>query len=161
MLASVSTAPVPVLVMPFLRSSQSVFETLLATEFSAAAPESFAPAAPWTDLTSSVTLKGGIEALLSFHSPSETALRIFERMTGIEAESVDDCVLDSLGEMSNMIGGYGKRELEHLALLLGLPRVTVGLDADLVLPMWQQHIWLPLSTGLGACAIAVAWNEPE
>lgn len=146
---------------PFLRAVDAVFGTLLGSPCVVGTPKPFSPDGVAVDLTSSVTLTGGLEGVISFHAPAETAIQILERMTGLEADGIDNCVLDAMGEMVNMIGGHGKRELDHLALQLGLPRVVTGVDGELLLPDWQEHLWATLYTDLGPCAIGIAWSLTE
>jgi chemotaxis protein CheX len=161
MLANAQTAADPRIAGPFLRAADAVFGTLLGSPCVVGTPKPFSPDGVSVDLTSSVTLTGGLQGVISFHAPVQTAVQILERMTGLEADGVDDCVLDAMGEMANMIGGHGKRELEHLTLQLGLPRVVTGVDGELLLPDWQEHFWVTLYTDLGPCAMGIAWSLPQ
>lgn len=161
MLAPVQTSAELQIAGPFLRAADAVFGTLLGSPCVVGTPRPFAPDGVSVDLTSSVTLTGGLDGVVSFHAPVATAIRILERLTGLEADGVDDCILDTMGEMANMIGGHGKRELEHLTLQLGLPRVVTGVDGELLLPDWQEHLWTTLYTDLGQCALGIAWSFPE
>lgn len=161
MLAEAQTSAELRIAGPFLRAADAVFGTLLGSPCVVRTPRPFASDGVSVDLTSSVSLTGGLDGVVSFHAPVATAIQILERMTGLQADGVDDCVLDTMGEMANMIGGHGKRELEHLTLQLGLPRVVTGVDGELLIPRWQEHYWSTLYTDLGQCAIGIGLSLPD
>lgn len=146
---------------PFLKAVDEVFETLLDSPCVVGTPRPFSPDGVSVDLTSSVTLSGGLEGAISFHAPADTAIQILERLTGLEAGGIDDGVRDSMAEMANMIGGIGMREFDGMPLQLGLPRVVSGVDGELLLPDWQEHLWVSLYTDLGPCAVGIAWSLTE
>ena len=71
---------------------------------------------------------------------------------------VDKVVRDVVGEIVNVVGGRGKRDLPHFDLKLGLPQVIVGNDYCVYSPKWARHYWVPLETDFGACALDVGFD---
>ena len=77
-------------------------------------------------------------------------------LLGIEKDSVDEDVIDAIGELTNMVAGAAKSELEVLQMSLSLPmvimgkNVMVGFDKEirpLVIPFDCQ--WGELSLEIG------------
>jgi chemotaxis protein CheX len=148
------------LLIPFMRAAEAVFSTMLQSHCLWHTPQEWSPSAQPGDLSASVSLTGGVHGHVGVHLPQSGACRVAERLTGIEIDDVDDLVLDSVGELANMIGGHGKRELEHLHLLLGLPQVQSA-------PAWHNEpqplpvrYWVPMSTEFGDCGLDVGFRVP-
>jgi len=85
----------------------------------------------------SVTSVVGFGGLLSgacvFRTGGTAALKVAERMTGMEFPELDDTVKDGIGEICNMIAGAWKGKVPDLAANCGLsvPAVITGRDYNL------------------------------
>jgi chemotaxis protein CheX len=85
----------------------------------------------------SVTAVVGFGGLLSgacvFRTGGSSAMKIAERMTGMEFEDIDDTVKDGIGEICNMLAGAWKGKVPNLAANCGLsvPAVITGRDYNL------------------------------
>jgi len=86
----------------------------------------------------------------------EVAVRATAVLLGADKESADEDVIDAIGELTNMVAGAAKSELEFLALSLSLPMVVMGKDVmvgfdrqirPLVIPF--ECDWGPLSLEIG------------
>ena len=79
----------------------------------------------------------GFGGLLSgacvFRTGGSSAMKIAERMTGMEFEDIDDTVKDGIGEICNMLAGAWKGKVPNLAANCGLsvPAVITGRDYNL------------------------------
>ena len=109
-------------------------------------------------VTAVVGLSGGLSGAISISTPEEAARKILQRMADIESERVDEFVRDAVGEVANVVGGKGKRDLSQYQLRLGLPQVIVGRDYAIFSPRWAQHYWIPLETALGPCTLDVGFD---
>lgn len=98
----------------------------------------------------SVTAVVGFGGLLSgacvFTSGQATALKIAEKMIGMEFQEIDDTVKDGIGEICNMLAGAWKGKVPELAAHCGLsvPAVITGRDYMLHVqaPEFQlQHVY--------------------
>ena len=95
----------------------------------------------------SVTAVVGFGGLLSgacvFRSGAGTAMKIAERMTGMEFDAIDNTVKDGIGEICNMLAGAWKGKVPELAAHCGLsvPAVITGRDYNLHVqaPEFQLH----------------------
>jgi len=111
------------------------------------------------DITAVIGLSGGLTGAIAVSTSAKGALQILSRMTGFEVEEVDDFVRDAVGEMANMIGGRGKRDLSDFELRLGLPQVIVGQDYSVYSPGWALHRWVAFETELGPCTLDVGFDR--
>lgn len=143
---------------PFVRSATQVFSAILNCECRPGPVHPVKNGHQMHAVTSVIGLSGGLSGAISITLSRAGAMEILNRMTGIEATEVDDFVRDAVGEIANMIGGAGKKELSDFNLLLGLPQVIVGEDYRVYSPRWARHCWVALESELGPCAIDVGFD---
>ncbi len=89
---------------------------------------------------------------------SETAiLDIMERMLGERSQSIDDTVVDVVGEITNMITGSAKRLFSEqgVEFNLTLPSTSIGQEHPLRHSVNGQPILLPFCTGAGKIYVEV------
>ena len=79
-------------------------------------------------LTAVIGLAGALSGACTVQAKAETAIHMTARLVGMEIDSVDDGVLDGLGEISNMLAGAWKSKIPALsaACLLSVPTVVTG-----------------------------------
>lgn len=147
------------LVLPFVESVKSVMKTMLGANCSAGEISRIRGGHHIQEVSAVIGLSGDIIGSLTFCTTNSGAMQILERMTGMEATEVDEFVRDAMGEMANMIAGYGKRELEHLQLRLGLPQVILGQEMMVFAPRWSHHFWIGLDTEVGPCALDIGFGR--
>ena len=145
-------------VSPFVRAAREVFEMMLKCHCRSGEMHAAHPGHNQFALTSVVGLSGRFVGAIGLSTTQEGAFQVLERMTGIVPTEVDEMVRDAVGEMANMIGGRGKRELSECELKLGLPQVIVGQDYEIYSPRWAHHYWIPLETGIGPCTLDVGFD---
>jgi CheY-specific phosphatase CheX len=146
----------PELIDPFVRATQSVFCSMLASACRPGEWQTIHTETPLGELAACVDLQGSVVGAVTFHTPRYGAFKIAERITGLEPDELDELVCDSVREMANMIGGHGKRELELLRLSLGLPQLAVAPQERT--RRFRDHVWIPFETDLGPCGIDVGFH---
>jgi chemotaxis protein CheX len=112
------------------QATDEVFSTMVGVSC-APAPES--PGAEAETISAVIGLAGALSGSLVLHSGAAAAIRIVERMTGIEPDGVDAMVRDAVGEVCNMIAGAWKGLDPALAsgCLLSTPTVVAGTSYQL------------------------------
>ena len=60
-------------------------------------------------------------------------------------------VVDAIGELTNMIAGSAKAQLEPFQMSIGLPTVIVGSDNPISFPSKSPTINIPFESPIGAC----------
>lgn len=106
---------------------EEVFGLMLGVEVVSMDTSPAADAATET-LTAVIGLAGALSGACTVQARAETAMQMTGRMIGMEVTSVDDGVLDGLGEISNMLAGAWKSKIDTLsgACLLSVPTVVIG-----------------------------------
>lgn len=143
---------------PFVKAAAHVIPTMLGSTCVPGTADSVATGHRMFDLTSVIGMSGVVSGSLAFSVPEKGAITILEKMTGVVATEVDELVRDVVGEMSNMIAGAGKVDLEQFQMKLGLPQVILGHDYAVYAPRWSIHQWVPLTTDFGPCSLTLGFN---
>ncbi|MDP6468811.1 MAG: chemotaxis protein CheX [Pirellulaceae bacterium] len=142
---------------PFLLATHNVFETMLQCELTRGElgiTDQFQSQHEVSGIIGLSGEKGSGTVVLSL--ARSVAVRATGMLLGIEKESIDEDVIDAIGELTNMVAGAAKSELESLSMTLSLPMVVmgenllVGFDKEvrpLVIPF--ECDWGPLSLEIG------------
>lgn len=146
------------LVSPFVSSLESVMQTMVQSSCKPGPMQTVSEGAHLYGISSMIGLSGELTGALTFSTSAESACKILERMAGMEADGPDEFVRDAIGEISNMVAGYGKRDLEKYQLKLGLPQVLVGEGIVLYTPRWAQHLWMQVETDIGPCTLDIGFS---
>jgi len=79
-------------------------------------------------LTAVIGLAGALSGAYTVLVRAEAAMQMTACMAGMEVTSVDETVLDGLGEITNMLAGAWKSKISGLnaACLLSVPTVVTG-----------------------------------
>lgn len=79
-------------------------------------------------LTAVIGLAGALSGACTVQASAQAAMQMTARLVGMEINTLDDGVLDGLGEISNMLAGGWKSKIPALsaACLLSVPTVVTG-----------------------------------
>ena len=111
-----------------IEATQSVFDTMLMlpiTPGEALADKIY----QFTDSISGMLgFSGDIQGMLTIHCPQNVAFSITEQLLGMEVDSVDEDVKDTIGEMTNMVLGGLKESFNSQGtnISLAIPTVMAG-----------------------------------
>lgn len=72
-----------------------------------------------------------------------------------ETTEVSADVLDAVGELTNMVAGRAKSQLEELHLSVSLPNIITGSDHEIRFPSNVTPICVPFETEWGALSLEV------
>ena len=113
---------------PFIASTQAVFKTMLGWEVeveSAGKSSSFQPA---HDVTGIIGFAGGLSGTILVCLDKEVAFAAAETFIGERPATINNDILDLVGELANMIGGGAKDRFNMSDIVLGLPTTIAGDD---------------------------------
>jgi chemotaxis protein CheX len=112
------------------RAADEVFSTMMGVGCAPVGRDSGAEA---ETISAVIGLAGALSGSLVLHTSGAAAMRIAERMTGIETTEVDAMVRDAVGEVCNMVAGAWKGLDPALAsgCLLSTPTVVAGSSYEL------------------------------
>lgn len=144
---------------PFLTSTASVFSQMLGVTVRRQPPFVGNAYAPPHDVTGIVGLTGKATGTVAVSLPGEMALSVTSALIGECPTSITPQVADAVGELTNMIAGAAKAQLESLNLNLGLPTVIVGRSTCISFPSSTCPISIPFDSPLGSFTVQVGLVE--
>ena len=104
--------------------------------------------------------KGVGTVVLSMQRP--VAIKAAETMLMMEGlTEVDNDVLDTVGELTNMVCGKAKAKLDQFQLSISLPNVLHGEDCWLHFPQRAYPISIPFKCPWGLVALQIGFSFPS
>ncbi|QDU58017.1 chemotaxis protein CheX [Aeoliella mucimassa] len=147
---------------PFIESTVEVFKTMLGCEVSRTGLTVHETFCPEYDITGIIGMSGKAHGDVVISFQQEVALSAAEALLGIRYEEINDDVVDTVGELTNMIAGNAKTSLQDLQMSLALPTVIVGKNHSIRFPSKVKPLALPFSSCWGSFNIEVGLVEsPE
>ena len=144
---------------PFLSSTSSVFSQMLGVEVSRLPPfVRKGEHSPQYDVTGIIGLTGKTTGTVALSLTKEMALSITEKLLGDKPADVNATVVDAIGEVTNMIAGAAKAQLEQLQLSLGLPTVITGKSTCIAFPSNAIPISIPFDSPIGTFVVEVGFR---
>jgi chemotaxis protein CheX len=146
---------------PLLESTITVLSTMAMVSVTAGVPRVKKGDKPMGEVTAMIDLAGS-EAngslAISFSAPA--ILDITKKMLGDDLNSIDDTIVDVVGEITNMITGSAKRIYsdQGMEFDLTLPSMTVGQDSSIKHAVEGIPILLPFSTEAGEFFVELCFN---
>ncbi|MFP4347335.1 MAG: chemotaxis protein CheX [Thermodesulfobacteriota bacterium] len=118
------------LIQPFINATLTVLKTMAFTEAHSKPPYLKDEKTANGDVSGVIGLTGDASGSLSVSFPEKTILVIVSNMFGERMSEVDDEIKDAVGEITNMISGQARQELEGLGMSLesAIPTVISGKD---------------------------------
>jgi chemotaxis protein CheX len=115
---------------PFLVAVQSVFKTMLSIQMTMGKPSVKTTNLTCGEVTGIIGFAGDKKGTLSLAFSKETATFIYKSMTGEDTPAVNADVVDAVGELTNIISGQARVEIEKIGCKLNasLPTVIMGQD---------------------------------
>jgi chemotaxis protein CheX len=144
---------------PFLSSTSSVFSQMLGVEIRRLPPYvRNGHHSPHFDVTGVIGLTGKNTGTVALSLSKEMALSITGKLLGDTPTEVNATVVDAIGEVTNMIAGAAKSQLEQLELSLGLPTVITGKSTCIAFPSNAIPISIPFDSEIGNFVVEVGFR---
>jgi chemotaxis protein CheX len=140
---------------PFVRSTAAVFSHMLSIDVTRETPFLRETCAPLFDVTGIIGLSGRATGTVAVSLSRETALAVTEILLRERPCEVNAQVVDAIGEVTNMIAGAAKSELESLKIMLSLPTVIIGRACCIGFPSQTRPICIPFDSPLGRFVVEV------
>jgi chemotaxis protein CheX len=143
-------------VSPFIKSCKQTFATMLSTELNMGKLFVRQPGDKrQADISGMIGLSGDVKGAVVIGYPRETALKVVSRFIGEEVDDMNGDVSDAIGEITNIIAGYAKKDIGELNISISLPSVIEGNDHLIHLPKDIPIMCVPLSGDVGDFFIEV------
>lgn len=150
------------LINPFISAVDQTFDMMVGCKVKRAAPSLKANPQALYPVSGIIGLTGvGVSGTVVLTMSTELALKSASAMLMMEYTAIDGDVLDAVGEITNMIAGQAKAQLEEYKLSLSLPNVIEGANTMIHFPDKSQPITIPFSTDWGPLAVEVGLSGPQ
>ncbi|MDR0870958.1 MAG: chemotaxis protein CheX [Planctomycetaceae bacterium] len=108
-----------------------------------------------------IGLSGVVAGTVVLTMSAQLALKSASVMLMEEQKAFNPDVFDAIGELTNVIAGNAKAQLEEYKLSLSLPNVITGEATELRFPENCQPITIPFSTDFGPLAVEIGFTAPR
>jgi chemotaxis protein CheX len=135
----------------YLFAVQNVFKTMLGVQIAMGKPSLKTNRLTSAEVTGVLGFAGDKKGTFSLAFTRKSAVFIYKTMVGEEHESITPEVVDAIGELTNIISGQFRVEIEKLGYKLsaGLPTVVVGHNVEINFITKVPVIALPFTFDVG------------
>lgn len=143
---------------PFLRAVTNTFSTMLAAEARRGEITLSDPRQRYYPISGLIGLSGKASGMVVVNMSVEVALKAASHMLMEEFTEINGDVVDAVGELTNVIAGQAKAELEPYELSVGLPNVVTGKGHEVRFPSLTPPVAVPFQTDFGPLRLEVGFE---
>ncbi len=149
------------MINPFINATIHVLDTMAFTKCKASKPYLKKDDKAKGDVTGVIGVTGEANGTVSVSFDEASILKIVSNMFGEEMKELDDEVSDAVGELTNMISGNARRELEEQGKVFqaATPSVIAGKDHIIKHHINGPKIAIPFETENGRFTIEVCLEQ--
>ena len=144
---------------PFISSLVKTFRTMLDCEVVRGELTLKENRMPCHEVSGIIGMSGNAVGTVVVSLSREVALMSASRMLMMEATEIDDDVVDAVGEITNMVAGAAKAQLEEYNLSISLPNVITGRDYEVRFPSDVTPLTVQFTCPSGPLALEVGLEE--
>ena len=129
-------------IQPFIDVTKSTFKDFMGTELKVDRPyiQEKDKASEW-DISGVIGLSGEARGAVAVGMKAALAIKLTDMLTGAKHTSIDDEVVDAIGEIVNIIAGNAKKGLEEsFRIVISLPSIIKGTGHQIQWPHGQARI---------------------
>jgi chemotaxis protein CheX len=144
---------------PFVESTQAVFSTMLGWKITPISTLRLPAFHPQHDVSGIIGFSNAIRGTIVISLDREVALSAAEAFIGTRPDTINEDVMDMVGELANMIGGNAKQRIGNSGVSLGLPTVVAGCDLKVTFEPGSHVEFLSFASPKGP--LSVQWGLRE
>jgi chemotaxis protein CheX len=146
---------------PFLEGTMDVLKTMAMVEPQVGKPYMKKDNQAKGDVSAIIGMTGSARGSLALSFSEACILKIVSNMLGENYMEINDEVRDAVGEITNMISGVARKNLESLGfnILAAIPTVVSGKDHAILHVLGGPSIIIPFETGDGPFFVDVCLND--
>jgi chemotaxis protein CheX len=146
------------IINPFINATLNVLETMAFVKSEAEKPYLKKNNVAKGDVSGVVGFTGETSATVFITFDEPCIVKVVSNMLGEEINEINDDIKDAVGELTNMISGQARKELEETGKLFqgGIPSVVSGKNHELMPMTKGPRIAIPFKTDFGSFTIEVA-----
>jgi len=148
---------------PFIRSLRNTFQAMLTCDVHRGQLSMGLECAPRDGVSGVIGLSGKAVGTVVLNMSPQVAVKAASAMLAEEMTEVDADVVDAVGELTNIIAGNAKAQLEQYDLRVSLPNVVTGTDHSFHFPSNVVPFCVPFTSPWGPISLVVglvAVQEP-
>ncbi|MDR0516854.1 MAG: chemotaxis protein CheX [Fibromonadaceae bacterium] len=143
---------------PFLKSTIETFKTMLGIPVTPG--KLYLRKEPGNaDISGVIGLSGDIRGVVIMAYPVDSAIKISSKFLGEEIKELNASVADCVGELSNIITGFAKKDLQSLHLSISLPSIVRGHNHVVDMPKDAPVMCIPFESEFGSFTMEVSMVE--
>ena len=146
---------------PFLKATQNVIKTMAFTESQGGNPYVKKVSTAVGDVSGVVGITGETSGSLSISFSEKCICNIVSNMFGETIDEVNDEVRDAVGEITNMISGGARAELQSAGITLqgAIPTVVTGKNHSISHMAKGPVIAIPFTTEAGPFVVEFCFQD--
>ena len=146
---------------PFIVAVSKTLETMVGCKVVREPPQLKKEHSALHPVSGIIGLSGTVVGTVVLTMSEALALKSASAMLMEEYKEFNADVFDAVGELTNVIAGNAKAQLEEYKLSLSLPNVIYGKETELRFPERCQPISIPFQTDFGPMAVEIGFTEPH
>ncbi|WP_300456413.1 chemotaxis protein CheX [Desulfobacula sp.] len=149
------------LINPFINATINVLETMAFMKVTAGNPYLKKNSVAVGDVSGVLGLTGAANGTISVTFEEKCILSVVSNMFGETMKELNNEITDAVGELTNMISGQARRELEETGKIFksAIPSVITGKNHSVVQYTRGPKIAIPFSTENGEFTIEVCFEK--
>ena len=143
---------------PFITAATNVYSTRLSCSLERGAPSIKDGFCPEFEVSGIIEMTGNAEGTVVFSLSRTAAIGAAAALLDEDPKAftqLNNDVLDAIGELTNLIAGDAKGQLDKLSLSIGSPNVICGKNHSVSFPKDATPISIPFDSKWGPIAIDV------
>lgn len=146
-------------VNPFLRATIETFKSMIKADIQAGKVLLKREPRIHSDISGIIGLSGGAQGTVAISFPRITALKVVTEFGHKKVVTLDETVVDAVGELANIIAGAAKRELAAFKINIALPTVVLGDNHELAAPKNVLPMIVPFESKFGPFSLTVSFKS--
>jgi len=151
------------MINPFINATLNVLETMAFTKAEAGKPYLKKGDIAQGDVSGVIGFTGENNGTVAVTFDEGCILKIVTNMFGEEMTEVNDEIADAVGELTNVISGQARKELEEIGKVFhgAIPTVVTGKNHKLESMTKGPKVAIPFKTAAGSFTIEVCLENPS
>lgn len=146
-------------IIPFIKSVQNVFETMLQLPVQIGKPTLRKENEPSFDISGIIGMSGDVEGTVVLSFPTATGERVVSLFTGSEMNHTHEDFPDAIGELVNMVSGGAKAQFQGKKVSISCPSVVIGSSHQVYGRKDVVAICIPCSSDCGDFNVEVSIKQ--
>jgi len=148
---------------PFLTGTMNVLRTMASVEPRPGKPYLKKDSLATGDVSGIIGLTGSVTGSMALSFSEKSILKIVSNMLGEELTEVNGDITDAVGEITNMVSGASRKELEAVGLTISaaIPTVISGKGHSIKHVLGGPSLIIPFETDHGPFVVDVCINDAK